>query len=278
MSVPRGSLRHAMQNPQSEGSPQRSSSGKDGGFAARIEAAAKSSAPQPVGKGIAMVVLGVLVVAAVVFEMLSDRGTKPARQDDKPPIAGQGDPAKAPDKPDARFDLPGDLPGPLANEIALALTAGAHEAEEVFKPGLRRVPELFTQVPADLRAATRKRLLAHLATIADGKARGAALQAATPLVQALPAREAADARRLTLLAELALEDDAAVRHALVFLSALPTGVRPAASIEAVALDPKRKLAVRISAVHALPSAERSEALRKLADDEKTPQELRNALK
>ena len=262
------------ESPMSKGP---SASGRDGGLAARVEAAAKSRAPQPMGKGIAMVVLAVLVMAAVTYEIFF-RSATPKDKPATTPVESGADGDNAPAVPDPRFDLPGELSAGVAQKLAMALTQGLSTKKSVQAQNLDRVAKLFGDVPAKLRKETRARVLVHLSSIAgDTNARGPVLDAARPWVEGIAADEIEAARRLTLHAELALDDDASVVPALIYLSQLPPNARPTSAIEAVVLDEKRPETIRVRAAFSLRGTELSPDVRALLEDKDTPRAIRDAL-
>ena len=266
------------QNPREERAP----AGREGplgrgGMAASVEAAAKTRT-QPPGKGIAMVVLAVAVLAAIVFDMVRRSSTPPPARADAPPMTAAEDAGTEAATIDARFDLPGALPADVGRDLAVALTRMTSDDEATRYRGSSAVAGAFQKVPADLREETRARLLAHLASIGDRPStRSAALAAGNALIGGLPRAQLPAARRLNLIAELALSQPDAVVNALVYLSKLPASARPGDAIAQVVMDTSHPEVIRTRAVHALPTTRRHELAKKLADDPAVPQAVREAL-
>ncbi|MDA1194727.1 MAG: hypothetical protein O2894_06040 [Planctomycetota bacterium] len=246
------------------------------GIAARVESASKMSAPAPKGKGIVLMLLGVVVLAALIHDFMG-RGaaSEKVREIDRQ----QGEAVAAPTNPDGDRAASPEPAGVEA--VYLTVRDGGQE--------LRLTPSAaivyFTTAPADKQSEIRPKLLAGLAAEAGKRGPQAreVYELASHLLEGVSEESdtlAGPLAELTLAAIGVLENDAAAPAALLFLRSVPGGV-PALAVHAldkVILERGRPLHVRIAAAEARPEAGRPERLRALAEDPGTHPALRAALR
>lgn len=231
------------------------------GIAGRVESAAKMKAPPPQGKAIAMMVLGVLVLAALIYDVTTRGGPSQKVRDI---TEQQGKPVTAKAQPDE----------PL--QITLA-----HEGQELTLSPAAAIA-YFTSAPAEDRSTIRPRLLAAL--VDTKELQGARAQEAFELASRL--LEGADARSRDAIADLALvglpllDDDVAAPAVAFYLGSMPEGVdrTTARALDRVILDGTRPIHVRVAAAQARPKDGRPEAVAALANDAGTHPQLRRALR
>lgn len=232
------------------------------GIAGRVEAAAKMKAPAPRGKGIAMMVLGVLVMGGLVYDWTTRGGaSKRVREITEQ----QGEPVTAKEGPPKAFKLQVDTgaPEPLAMSPSDALA-------------------YFGPLSAEDKVEVRPRLLGAIAAAED--LRGTRASEAFSLASSLVEGSGDEAQGA--LADLALrglpllaDDDAAPAVAFFLgLVAERSGLMVTRALDRVILDAKRPVHVRAAAARARPKDGRPEAIDTLAADPATPPELRQALK
>lgn len=243
-----------------EADPTRKPLTERSGIAGRVEAASKMAAPAPKGKGIAMMLIGVAVLAGLIYDFTGRSGaSKKVRQitENQP-------------KPVAAKAKPGE-----ALEITIR-----DEGQELTMSSAAAIA-YYTSAPAEKQAEIRPRLLKTLA--AEEDLYGARAQEAFELASRL--LEGADARSRDAIADLAikgltlLDDDDAAPAVAFFLGANPEGIdrTTARALDKVVLDTRRPIHVRVAAAEATTPEGRSEAVEALAADAKTHPQLRKAL-
>lgn len=247
---------------------------KPAGITARVEAAAKHRAPAPKGKGVVMILLGVAVLAALIWDFTgrgsAGRAIRESVDDGERPVPKEG-PAK-PDEPGP----PATPPPPDPTLIDVVVKEGA-----ILSMSPLDAAAFVASAPEADRADLRSRVLKALVAPAGAKGgrASAALEAAAWLAKDAGEQSAAVIARLTLKAYPALEDDRTAYAAILFLANVPDrgGAAGAAALDDVILGRKRPLHLRIAAARIRPAAGRPDAVTALATDPATHPALREAL-
>ena len=231
------------------------------GIAGRVESAAKMKAPPPQGKSIAMMILGVLVLAALIYDFTTRGGPseKVRRITEQ-----QGKPVTAKDKPGE----------------ALQITL-EHEGQELTLSSAAAIA-YYASAPAEDKATIRPRILKSVASAED--LAGARAQEAFELASRL--LEGAGEDSQDAIADLALvglpllDDDVAAPAVAFYLGSMPEGVdrTTARALDKVILDANRPIHVRVAAAQARPKDGRPEKVEALAADPATHPQLRRALR
>ncbi len=281
----------------------------EGSLPQRIEALSRSRAPDPPGKGIAMLVLGAAVLAALIYQF-SQMGTRregdPVRGDatQAPVVPGDGSaaselhlPGTSPRKPakltatpnasSARVELtpndiatasiPEGVPDELAPQMALAMAQARRGNARITRKGLMRLARLVWEVPEAVRRAVRERALrSALESAKRAEMRGIALEAATWLREGASESEQSLLTRFVPHAQLALDEPAQTDGAIAFLFSDKSDTTRTLLAEVIASN-DRSLVQRIAAARAYAGRAPTEAMKKLIDDPATPEALRTAL-
>lgn len=243
------------------------------GIAGRVEAASKMQAPPPKGRGLVMIILAVVVLAALVWDFMGKgaasravgRAGSNAERPSAPPKPGsdsdQGTPSAAPSK------------GPLQVSIPMGnATLSMSAADAVAR---------FAATSGEEREAFRAQVLEALRKPAarSGRQGIEAFETAARFARGAGPAGAKQLRQLRLLALVALSDDARAPAAILFLKQLPEqgGADTMALLDEVILDPERPLRVRIEAARARSADGRPAELEKLASDPATHPSLVDAL-
>ena len=241
-----------------------------GGIRSRVEAAMKAGAPAPKGKALVMMILGVVVLGALVWDFTGRSGPSRRVRDnlvEGGPVVANADPSQGRAGRGAGATLEielvgdGDIPVALDETSATALLAQASESE---RPALRR-----RLLEALIRPAGGGGEVARQAFIAASRfANGAEPSSQDALLQ------------LKHHAYLALLDDATAPTAILFLSRLPEGggADAALALDAVIRNVKRPLLLRLAAARARLPEGRAAANQAVIDDPMTHPALRDALR
>lgn len=253
---------------RSPGRTQRESQGIRG----RVEAAAKAHAPAPRGKGVVMLLLGLAVVAALIWDFTgrgaASRAVRESADDGERPVPREGptgDHPEPPASPAAEFRIDVEVKeGATLSMTPYDAAAYVDSPEKDEPPGLRRrVLEALVEPAGD--KGSRARIALETAA---WLARGAGPDCTATLA------------RLSLEAYPALEDDRTAHAAILFLSSLPDrgGDLGAVSLDDVILDARRPLHLRIAAARVRPAEGRPQAIEDLASSPATHPALREALR
>ena len=238
-----------------------------GGIAARVEAASKMSHPGPRGKGLVMMLIGIAVLAAVIWDFTGHGAARKAV-------------LKAVDRQEAVV-APSGAAGSAAEGPALELTL-EHDGTELTLGATAAVAYVISAQDEAQHADLAGRVLRALAAREgfEGRAGREAFELASRLIHgaAQDARAAID--DLTIKAHAALALDAVAPAAIVFLERLPGGVDrlSARALDKVILDRERPLHIRLAAARARPAEGRPDTLARMAQDANTHPALREALK
>jgi hypothetical protein len=233
--------------------------GEREGIAGRVEAVSRMHRPAPRGRGIAMAVLAVAVLAALIWDFTGHSAVEkamPGRGDDTPVVA------------------------PKAGDVDLSLPLST-EAGTVAFSASAAVKRLLAAPPGE-REALRAQILAALAQQGHVRGRAAreAFELASRLVGGSKTAPSAAVDDLTRRAQDALADDEAAPAAILFLTRVPGGVDGigARALDRIILDPSRPLTLRLEAARARPAKGRPPELEELARDPATHPALRAALR
>ena len=234
------------------------------GMAGRVEAAAKMKAPPPRGKSIAMMILGVLVLAALIYDFTTRGGpSKKVRRITEQ----QGKAVTAKSAPGEALQLE------ITHE-GQKMTLSTAAAKAYFTSA--------ANAPGEVRPTIQLRMLEALAGIEDlsGQRAQEAYELAAMLIEGADARARDPIADLSLGAIPLLADDLAAPAVAFFLGEAPEGIdrTTARALDKVILDKNRPIHVRIAAAQARPKDGRPDAVNALATDGTTHPQLRKALK
>ncbi len=235
------------------------------GIAGRVEAASKMHAPAPKGKGLVMMILGVVVLGALIWDFTghgaASRAVNKGRRDDKQPVA----PVKG-------------GTGAATGSLQIAIVMGKGKLSMSAADAVER----FQALAGEEREAFRAQVLIGLADPAGrvGPHAHEAFEVGARMVEGAGESSARPIRKLRRLAWGALAHNEAAPAAILFLKQLPDsgGAETMDALDEVILDAQRPLAVRVEAARARNKTDRPAALDKLAADTSTHPSLRDALK
>ena len=276
----------------------------EGSLPQRIEAISRSRAPDPPGKGIAMLVLGVLVLAALIYQFSQMGGSEEKQSAPVAPgdathvdelriddgktgrVAGnlavpQPDsgpkPVELTPEDIAAASLPEGVPDELAPQMALALAQARRGPPHIARKGLLKLAGLVWNVPEDSRPAVRERALrAALDAAKRDGVRGIALEAASWMREGATDKERALLVRFVPHAQIALEAPDQSDGAILFLHGDNSETTRMLLAEIIDSD-SRPLWQRVAAARAYAGGSPTEAMTKIAQDPATPLILRIAL-
>ncbi len=240
------------------------------GIAGRVEAASKAAIPPPKGKGLVMMLIGVAVLAAVIYDFTGR--SAPAQSVEK--IARESARRRAEEDPPTAPDGP-------AGALELSLAAEAGGPSELTLPYAAAVV-YYTTAPAETQRTLRPKFLKAVAAVEDlrGRRGREAFELATRLIEGAGPESDGPITDLSVKALKALEDNTAAPAAIAFIAALEDGVGKltARALDNVILDPLRPIHIRAAAARARPTEGRPETVSRLATDAKTHPTLRAALR
>ncbi len=248
-------------------------SGARGGIAGRVEAASKMHAPAPKGKGLVMMILGVAVLGALIWDF-TGRGAASRAVGRS---AGNAERPVAPSRPDGEPGRPApgapDADGPLQIQLRIGNATLAMSAADAVAR--------FGSAEGEDRATFRAQVLEALVKPAGlkGRAGTEAFETAARFVRDAEPASQKHLLQLKLRALVALTDDTRAPAAILFLKQLPEsgGAEAMALLDEVILDDARPLRVRIEAARARGTEGRPPELEKLLKDPATHPSLVDAL-
>lgn len=240
-----------------------------GGIVARVRAASGAASPQPGAKRIVLLLVGVLVAGAIIYQFASGRrfrATPPAAESPPAgPVGASPPPLSSSDAavpPDAPFTFPLDTGGALETPVGIADAAA-----------------LLARAPPEEAEALRAKALRTLCLAARGPRAREALEGVLWLLGARLPDDTETLLALTQAAHAGLARDATAPAALRLFSALPEqgGSVAWTAIDRVLLDESRALHVRIAAAAVRPVLRRPPEIEALLTDPRTHPLLREAL-
>lgn len=243
------------------------------GMAGRIHKISKSPPPAPKGKGIAMALLGVAVLASLIHTFLSDgsaaEGVREAHEADirrapsapsappeSPPASSTPDPLPLPVGPsngntDAPTELPGELvmpgssftlpeglPGPIETRLRETLSIFENLAlalQHGRSPDFAKMPVLLAEVPAEQRDGVRMVMFELLLKTASTSAyaRGTFETAAWLVPEATTEQKGLVSKLILVACQSGLGRNASAGAAMAFLEQVPD---PLGSLETFSLE------------------------------------------
>ncbi len=287
--------------------------GSGSNLANRVEAISRSTPPPPKGKGLVLLLLGVVVMFALIQSLLgegpAEKAVRKANEGDEPkktngaepgtvnplpgPDAGLGaggavtgmtgssampEPATEPTYPQG---LPVDISRRLQLNIAALRGRNPNEIAQVYA-ALRDLPAVVDATPEDKREAVRALVFEQIAPMAkSGLFRREVLEAASWLAPDAGDASSGSIVNLILVARgEGLSDNWAAPAAIDFLSTFPDRGGPVVLtvLDQVILDPTRPLHIRVAAANARLAVGRPQSINELADSPSTHPKLREALK
>ena len=242
-----------------------------GAIARRVEAAARARAPEPKGRSLVMMILGVVVLGALIWDFTgrgsASRGITQAAGAGKRPVApARNDPGGT--------DAPSEVPD---GSFHIAITIGKATLSMSAADAVQR----FGALAGEERETFRAQVLEALGEPA-GRTDGVCAEAFEAAARFAPEAGAASVKhllQLKLRALVALGDDTSAPAAILFLRQLPAGggAETMTLLDEVILDAGRPLRVRIEAARGRSVAGRPAELDALAQDPATHPSLRAAL-
>ena len=259
----------------------------------RVEAVARTPAPDPKGKGLVMIILAISVLGALVWEF-SGRGAagkaakesvERARRESALEASSEGRgasgqaslPVARPNPDEVETPLP---PPPRRDAVPGTIKLQMGPTTATLPPAL--AVAAWLEATADRREAMRLEILEALLPLAKNGGNPAyeAFEAAAWLMDGAGEDAAEVILHLTNATTAAIEDDRAALGAILFLSRVADGVdkRTGLSLDSVIADSTRPLSIRLAAARVRPAEGRSKRVRELTEDPGTHPALRDALK
>ncbi len=239
------------------------------GIRGRVEAASKAHAPAPKGKGLVMMIIGVAVLGALIWDFTgrgaASQAVRKAHDDGKRPVPKQ--------RPDG--GTPAAAPRPTPTALVLRIKRDGALIE--LPP--EAAASMLSQAPADVRAALHGKILAGIVEALRAGADGRQVFEAAARFQEGAENDPA-IQQLILRALATLKSNDAAPAAILFLSRLPNrgGALTAAALDEVIVDDSRPLHVRLAAANARPDTPKPPALDALMKSPATHPALVDALK